>query len=104
MKQRERYRNETALASRKEKKGADARNGVRSLKTPTSLINVYMRSMHAMPNRALAEVACTNADVVIRPILADSVWYDFYNPERLHSLRGRGGAGALPLLKGLVGR
>jgi len=36
----------------------------RWVETPTSIINVYMRSMHAMQSR-MAEEACNNADVVI---------------------------------------
>jgi hypothetical protein len=52
----------------------------------------------------MAEVACTNADVVIRPILADSMWYDFYHPERYIRCGEEAAQAALPLLKGLVGR
>jgi NTE family protein len=100
MKQRERYRNEMSLASRKERKDGMRETGP-VVETPTSLINVYMRSMHAMQSR-MAEVACNNADVVIRPILADSVWYDFYHPERYIRCGEEAAQAALPLLKGLV--
>ena len=100
MKQRERYRNEVSLASRKERKELVRETGP-VVETPTSIINVYMRSMHAMQSR-MAEVACNNADVVIRPILADAVWYDFYHPERYIRCGEEAAQAALPLLKELV--
>ncbi len=100
MKQRERYRNEVSLASRKERKDIVRETGP-VVETPTSIINVYMRSMHAMQSR-MAEVACNNADVVIRPILADAVWYDFYHPERYIRCGEEAAQAALPLLKELV--
>ena len=100
MKQRQRQRNELAAPSTKERKGVLHETGP-LVETPTSLINVYMRSMHAMQSR-IAEVACTNADVVIRPILADSTWYDFYHPERYIRCGEEAAQAALPLLKALV--
>jgi len=80
MKQRERHRNELSLTARKERRDSVHETGP-VVETPTSIINVYMRSMHAMQSR-MAETSCNNADVVIRPILTESVWYDFYHPER----------------------
>jgi len=100
MKERERYRNEWSHASREERKGMLRETGP-VIETPTSIINVYMRSMHAMQSR-MAEMACNNADVVIRPILAGAVWYDFYNPERHIRCGEEAAEAALPLLKNLV--
>jgi NTE family protein len=51
------------------------------LETPTGIINIYMRSMHVMQAQ-IATQACDHADVVLRPITAEGVWYDFYHPER----------------------
>src|SRR5258706_16295117 len=51
------------------------------IETPTSIINVYMRSMHAMQSQ-MAEASCSNADIVLRPNVSEGVWYDFYHPER----------------------
>jgi NTE family protein len=51
------------------------------IETPTTIIKVYNRFMHAMQAR-IAEDACASADAVIRPVVSDGVWYDFYNPER----------------------
>jgi hypothetical protein len=50
----------------------------------------------------MAEQACLNADVVIRPILRDAVWYDFYHPERYIQCGEEAATAALPKLKELV--
>jgi NTE family protein len=100
MKLRDRYRAEVSQASRKERKHMLRETGP-VVETPTSIINVYMRSMHAMQSR-MAETSCNNADVVIRPILTDSVWYDFYHPERYIRCGEEAAEAALPLLKELV--
>jgi len=100
MKQRERYRNEMSHTAQKEQKAGAHETGP-MVETPTSIINVYMRSMHAMQSR-MAETDCNNADVVIRPILAESVWYDFYHPERYIRCGEEAAQAALPLLKELV--
>jgi predicted acylesterase/phospholipase RssA len=72
------------------------------LETPTSIINVYMRSMHAMQSR-MAEDACTRADVVLRPRgVPGAVWYDFYHPEKYIQAGERAAEAALPKLKELV--
>jgi NTE family protein len=100
MKLRERNRHEMSTGSRKERRGVLHETGP-VVETPTSIINIYMRSMHAMQSR-MAEMACNNADVVIRPLLAGSVWYDFYHPERYIRCGEEAAEAALPLLKELV--
>ncbi|MGD0058160.1 MAG: patatin-like phospholipase family protein [Verrucomicrobiia bacterium] len=100
MKQRERSRHEMSTATRKERRGVLHETGP-LVETPTSIINIYMRSMHAMQSR-MAEMACNNADVVIRPLLAGSVWYDFYHPERYIRCGEEAAEAALPQLRELV--
>ncbi len=88
-----------------EKKSAKLDEPVREIgpvvETPTSIINVYMRSMHVMQSR-MAEEACTRADVVLRPIVAGGVWYDFYHPEKYIRSGEQAAEEALPKLKELV--
>ena len=100
MKQRERSRHEMSTATQKERRGVLHETGP-LVETPTSIINIYMRSMHAMQSR-MAEMACNNADVVIRPMLAGGVWYDFYHPERYIRCGEEAAEAALPQLKELV--
>jgi hypothetical protein len=100
MKQRERSRHEMSTASRKERKGVLHETGP-LVETPTSIINIYMRSMHAMQSR-MAEMACNNADVVIRPVSGGGAWYDFYHPERYIRCGEEAAQVALPQLKELV--
>ncbi len=69
--------------------------------TPTSIINIYMRAMHAMQSH-MAEEACANADIVIRPRAREAVWYDFYHPERYIRSGEDAAAMVLPQLKELV--
>ena len=71
------------------------------IETPTNIINVYMRSMHVMQSR-MAEDACVNADVVLRPMVPEGVWYDFYHPERYIRAGELAAEAALPQLKELV--
>jgi hypothetical protein len=71
------------------------------VETPTSIINIYMRSMHSMQSR-MAEEACANADVVIRPIVSEGAWYDFYHPERYIRCGEQAAEAMLPQLKELV--
>jgi predicted acylesterase/phospholipase RssA len=100
MKQRYLQRNASSGASAKERKGVLHETGP-VVETPTSIINVYMRAMHAMQSR-MAEESCNNADVVIRPVLAGAVWYDFYHPVRHIRCGEEAAEAALPLLKELV--
>lgn len=69
--------------------------------TPTSIINIYMRSMHVMQSH-IAEQACASADLVLRPILPVGAWYDFYNPERYIRCGEQAAAAMLPDLQALV--
>ena len=100
MKQRDRSRREKSSGIRTKRQGGLHETGP-VVDTPTSIINIYMRSMHAMQSR-MAEMACNNADVVIRPLLAGSVWYDFYHPERYIRCGEEAAQAALPQLKELV--
>ncbi|HUJ09894.1 MAG TPA: patatin-like phospholipase family protein [Verrucomicrobiae bacterium] len=100
MKLRENYRAELARGRRRERQAGMHEKGP-LVETPTSIINVYMRSMHAMQSR-MAEDACVNADIVIRPMVPEGVWYDFYNPERYIRSGEEAAERALPQLKELV--
>jgi len=71
------------------------------VETPTTILNIYMRAMHAMQSH-VAEAACANADLVIRPMAREAVWYDFYHPERYIRSGEEAAAAALPQLKELV--
>jgi NTE family protein len=99
MKQRERYRAELVRDSHPEKAGMHETGPL--IETPTNIINVYMRSMHAMQSR-MAEDACANADIVLRPNVPEAVWYDFYHPERYIRAGEQAAEAALPQLKELV--
>ncbi len=70
--------------------------------TPTSILNIYMRAMHAMQSH-MAEEACRDADVVIRPRAREAVWYDFYHPERYIRAGEEAAEAALAEMKELVG-
>ena len=100
MKQRDRQRSELSGVSRKERKGILRELGP-IVKTPSSIINIYMRAMHAMQSR-MAEESCANADVVIRPTNAECLWYDFYHPERHIRCGEEAAQAALPQIKELV--
>ena len=71
------------------------------IETPTNIINIYMRSMHSMQSR-MAEDACANADIVIRPMVLEGVWYDFYHPDRYIRCGEEATTALLPQLKKLV--
>jgi NTE family protein len=71
------------------------------IETPRNVINVYMAAMHALQSRT-AEDACAEADIVIRPTVPDSTWFDFYNPAQ-YIRRGEECVEAmLPQLKALT--
>ena len=66
------------------------------------IFDVIMRSMQSMEYH-IAEVACHEADVVLRPTLPGSHWLEFYHPEKF-ILRGEEEAlRYLPHLKRLQG-
>ena len=100
MKQRERRRAEQARDPRRDGKAAMRETGP-LIETPTNIINVYMRSMHVMQSR-MAEDSCVNADVVLRPMVPEGAWYDFYHPERYIRAGEQAAEAALPQLKELV--
>ncbi len=96
MKERERQR----IEARPDREGRPRETGT-IVDTPTSIINIYMRSMHAMQSR-MAEQVCATADVVVRPIPHESVWYDFYHPDRYIRCGEEAATALLPQLKKLV--
>jgi NTE family protein len=100
MKRRELHRVELARDSRRDRQAAMRETGP-LIETPTNIINVYMRSMHVMQSR-MAEDSCVNADVVLRPMVPEGVWYDFYHPERYIRAGERAAEAALAQLKELV--
>lgn len=100
MRERYRYGSELMRAPRRQRRGMMREIGP-IVETPTGLIDVYIRSMHAMQSH-LSEQACTNADVVIRPVQRGGVWYDFYHPERYIRAGEEAAQAALPQLKQLV--
>jgi NTE family protein len=66
------------------------------------IFDVIMRSMQSMEHQ-IAEVACHEADVILRPTLPGSHWLEFYHPEKFF-LRGEEEAlRHLPNLKRLTG-
>jgi NTE family protein len=68
-----------------------------------NIMDINMRAMHAMQSQ-IAATACANADVVIRPIILDSVWYEFYDPIKYIRKGEESARAILPALKKLVGR
>lgn len=100
MRERDRRRMEWERASRRQRREIVHETGP-IIDTPTGIINIYMRSMQAMQSH-MAEESCTNADVVLRPILPGSMWYDFYHPERYIRCGEQTAEVALPALKELV--
>ncbi len=100
MRERQRYRSELMRVPRRQRHNMMRETGP-IVETPTGIIDVYMRSMHAMQSH-LAEQACTNADVVLRPVLSSGYWYDFYHPERYIRAGEEAAQAALPQLKELV--
>lgn len=95
-----RYRSEI-LQARRRKAGGTMRETGPVIETPTNIIDVYMRSMYAMQSH-ISEEACANADVVLRTVLPEGVWYDFYNPEKYIRCGEEAARQALPALKELV--
>ena len=68
-----------------------------------NIMDINMRAMHAMQSQ-IATAACANADVVIRPVIVDSAWYEFYDPEKYIRKGEESANEMLPALKKLVGR
>jgi hypothetical protein len=95
-----RYRSEI-LQARRRKAGGTMRETGPVIETPTNIIDVYMRSMYAMQSH-ISEEACANADVVLRTVLPEGVWYDFYHPEKYIRCGEQAARQALPALKELV--
>jgi NTE family protein len=100
MKARAQLREELAQASPRERRNMMREVGA-IIDTPTSIINIYMRSMHAMQSY-MAEQSCKDADVVVRPISRGGVWYDFYHPERYIRCGEEAAEKMVPQLKELV--
>jgi NTE family protein len=68
-----------------------------------NIMDINMRAMHAMQSQ-IANAACATADVVIRPVILDSAWYEFYDPEKYIRKGEESANEVLPALKKLVGK
>jgi NTE family protein len=68
-----------------------------------NIMDINMRAMHAMQSQ-IAATACATADVVIRPVILDSAWYEFYDPIKYIRKGEESARAALPALKKLKGR
>ena len=66
------------------------------------VFDVIMRSMQSMEYQ-IAQVACREADLVLRPTLAGSHWLEFYNAEKFIRKGEEEAMRRLPELKRLVG-
>lgn len=66
------------------------------------IFDVIMRSMQSMEYQ-IAEVACREADLILRPTLAGSHWLEFYNPEKFIRKGEEEALRRLPELKHLAG-
>ncbi|GEM_PF-122518 len=66
------------------------------------LFDVIMRSMQSMEYQ-IAETACREADLVLRPSLPGSHWLEFYNPEQFIRRGEEEALRMLPAIKRLVG-
>lgn len=66
------------------------------------VFDVIVRSMQSMEYQ-IAEIACRNADLTLRPTLAGSHWLEFYNPEKFIQRGEEEALRHLPNLKRLVG-
>lgn len=68
-----------------------------------NVMDINMRAMHAMQSQ-IAATACATADVVIRPVIIDSAWYEFYDPIKYIRKGEESARAMLPSLKKLVAR
>ena len=66
------------------------------------VFDVIMRSMQAMEYQ-MSEVACREADLILRPTLPGSHWLEFYNPEKFIRRGEEEALKLLPSLKRLLG-
>ena len=66
------------------------------------VFDVIMRSMQSMEYE-IAEVACREADLTLRPTIAGSHWLEFYHPEKFIRRGEEEALRRLPELKRLVG-
>ncbi|MBI3324423.1 MAG: cyclic nucleotide-binding domain-containing protein [Candidatus Omnitrophica bacterium] len=66
------------------------------------VFDVIMRAMQAMEYQ-ISEVACREADIILRPTLPGSHWLEFYNPEKFIHRGEEEALKLLPSLKRLVG-
>jgi len=68
-----------------------------------NIMDINMRAMHAMQSQ-IAATACANADVVIRPVILDSAWYEFYDPAKYIRKGEESARAMLPVLQKLPAR
>jgi len=66
------------------------------------IFDVIMRSMQSMEHQ-IAEVACHEADLVLRPTIPGSHWLEFYHPEKFIQRGEEEALRRLPSLKLLTG-
>lgn len=68
-----------------------------------NIMDINMRAMHAMQSQ-IANRACANADVVIRPVFFGAAWYEFYKPRQFIRKGEETTRAVLPALQKLVGK
>ncbi|OGX14350.1 MAG: hypothetical protein A3K11_10880 [Nitrospirae bacterium RIFCSPLOWO2_12_FULL_63_8] len=101
--ERRRAVREAHLASRPLLIRLGARLGDELRRTVTPLIfDVIMRSMQAMEYQ-IAEVACQDADITLRPTVPGSHWLEFFTPEKFIRRGEEVAMEHLPELKRLAG-
>lgn len=66
------------------------------------VFDVIMRAMQSMEYQ-IAEVACREADLVLRPTLPGSYWLEFYHPEKFIQKGEEEALRLLPVLKRVTG-
>ncbi len=77
--------------------------GQEMLRSVSPLVfDVIMRSMQAMEHQ-IAEVACHNADLTLRPTLSGSHWLEFFHPEKFIQKGEETALKHLPELRRLAG-
>lgn len=66
-----------------------------------NILDTLYRSLGAA-QMILAETACAQADVVIRPLCCDASWYEFHRPEKYIALGRAAAVTQLPRLRALL--
>jgi NTE family protein len=66
-----------------------------------NILDILLRSMDGVQTR-MAEAACAEADVVLRPWVCDTRWHDFRNAAKYIDIGRKTALEQLPQLKALV--